>query len=260
MSVTRVEFKPNIRVSGNHQFKPSSLVGCHGKVRVFSTPELEEFVFHNGITDTELRAGIWVALKRYRSSYEAYPLPLTMPKRNAELVVARKRVALFIDGQNLLLSLRAAKIKLPPAEVIELICRRYEVEEMYFYICPSKDVGNRKLISEQHLEEIRTLPGMRVVLKKNHENGSDKGNIDHLLLHGMYQAYYEKPGLEGVVVVSGDGGFHSAIKTWSLGKGHGGPKFVEVISSKDALSSSLAGDQSISTVYLEDICSSAAAV
>lgn len=262
-AIAQVRFTPNLgaRKDGRGR-KPSTYVGYYGTAVVFSSAPLEEFIFQHGVTDTELDSvtGIWVALKRHHSYFEAWPLPNSLPIRGSNVIVERKRVAVFIDGQNYLLSIREAGIQVRPSKLIELIAARYDTRVLLFYISPNHDVGERRLISDGDLKKIEQLPAMRVIRKNYHENGNGKGNIDHLLVEGLVRTYSEMPGLEGAVLVGGDGDYQSALNLWSIGDGKGGPKFVEVISGKKALSSSLANDESISVVYLEDLCSNAAAV
>jgi uncharacterized LabA/DUF88 family protein len=193
---------------------------------------------------------IWVGLKVVRDYdgnaklYRAFPLPTTVPSY-ALSRQSKPRVAVFIDGQNLLIGLNELKCGIKPAEIIRRIVAYYNTVTIRFYICMSADVGKktRQIISAEGLEDIRAIGGIEIISRPLHQKHGTLGrsyrsNMDPVMLTDIVSSYYENPGLQGIVVASGDGDFLPAFELWT--KDHnGGPKFVEVVSCRESLAQKL---------------------
>lgn len=157
------------------------------------------------------------------------------------LAARARRVAVFFDGQNFLYACR--ELGLLPAAITALlkkILSAYDVKLAKFFICWEADPRGYGLqISQAERAAIEVVSSLEIVERPGkaiRQNGSldpndikrFKTDVDLWLATAMTDLYRDWPGLEGIVLVSGDSDFAPALEIW-LQADKGGAKYVEVV-------------------------------
>lgn len=240
--------------------KPSDWVSFLEKIVVFSTSELDDFIVSNKVEEfIESGNSIWVGLVKGSKSagdgdgedrvwYHAFPLPQTISaftKPNSPF-----RTGILVDGQNFLCGLRSLDFDPNPAKAIDKIASKFDTRWIRFFICRETDIGDSRLITEGEISQIADLPGTEIIYRP-YSNGG-KSDVDNWLTTELVRSYYAEPGLEGIVVVSGDSDYSSGLDLWTK-KSPGGPKRAEVIATRKSVAIEMINSPFIEVTLLEKI-------
>jgi len=171
----------------------------------------------------------------------------------------RRRVAVFIDGQNFLFALQQLDVIGNPQiiTVLQKILAFHHAGLVNFCIC--QEVEPTRLnplvnLLQASVRGIRIVNRPMKVIRNSHpSNNVYKSDVDGWLIPGLVAAFYEQPGLEGVVLVAGDSDYFPALERCWLSKDLGGPKHVEVVSSQKTVARNYRGHPNITLRFLEDL-------
>lgn len=180
---------------------------------------------------------------------------------NFKTANAKKRVVVLIDGQNFLCNFMTVTGHLRPNSVgncIKKIMNRHSVHFGKFFVCWGADILGRA-ISPALRKEIEAIPGLEVVARKpkiikiNGDSGAtlSKVDVDSWVIPEISDAYYAFPGLEGLVLVSGDSDYVRCLERTWLCPDKGGPKYVEVISTVGSVAREIRDHPHIKAVLLD---------
>ncbi len=176
-----------------------------------------------------------------------------------------RRVAVLIDSQNFLASARNLGIHTPVATVqlIRKILIRHRAVVAKFYVCWPAEIDGYVITSQMRaqLQALEDSSGVMIVSRPmkvitgNRVSSLPrrKVDIDAWLIPDLVSLYTEMPGLDGVVLVSGDSDYVPALEATWLNADRGGSKYVEVISTEASIARELVNDSRISKVFLEHL-------
>jgi uncharacterized LabA/DUF88 family protein len=129
-------------------------------------------------------------------------------------MIARPKIAVFIDGANLNATTRELNFRLNYVSLKELFERKGELLRIYFYTALLEEVdGNIKL---QTLVDFLSYNGFTVVTKvaKEYQNGENtriKGNMDVEFTLDIYKLALTGK-VDHIYLVTGDGDFRRLVQ------------------------------------------------
>jgi len=174
----------------------------------------------------------------------------------------KRRVAVLFDGQNFLYAARNLGVSESSrvGALIQRIMSFHHVKLAKFAICWQADINGAK-IHWRVKQAIESVPGLEIIVRpmKVIRNGGfwghekKKVDVDPWLIPELVHLCDDMTGLEGVVLVTGDGDYLPGLETTWLRQDLGGPKYVEVVSSRATLAHELLNHPGIRIRLLEDI-------
>lgn len=235
MGVAQLQFSRN-REKGAGK---SGWISSFDSTLVFSSPDFDSIASKSPELTLYLEGGnpLWVLVRHLSSGYYQAIMMPELPNIKRPIVEEKSTVVLF-DAHNMLHSLHDLGGPVDVVGVVKSIIDHYEVQEAFFYVCTKSSIKHGFLTPAiiQRLGKINKLTMVDRAPKVIRDCGEAIGrktDIDHLVVKGITEIYYQRPGLKRIVLVGGDSDYADALRLWS--DGHGGSKIVEVVSTRGAV-------------------------